>query len=64
MFTAHTLLKIIPTSDHDMFAAHKSLKQHDENQQAPLKDPLHVPVRPITRERSRSTEWADSRYLG
>ena len=26
---------------------------NDENQQAPLKDPLHVPVGPITRARSK-----------
>jgi hypothetical protein len=42
----------------------------DENQQAPLKDPLHVPIRPITRARSKKIKealngliqdiWADS----
>ena len=42
----------------------------DENQQAPLKDPLHVPVGPITRARSKKIKevlngliqdiWADS----
>ena len=26
---------------------------NDENQQAPVKDPLHVPVGPITRARSK-----------
>ena len=46
------------------------LRVHDENQQAPLKDPLHVPVRPITRARSKKIKealngliqdiWADS----
>jgi hypothetical protein len=30
----------------------------DENQQAPLKDPLHVPVRPITRARSKKIKEA------
>uniref|UniRef100_A0A2N9I4D7 Reverse transcriptase n=1 Tax=Fagus sylvatica TaxID=28930 RepID=A0A2N9I4D7_FAGSY len=43
---------------------------NDENQQAPLKDPLHVPVGPITRARSKKIKealngliqdiWADS----
>ena len=43
----------------------------DENQQAPLKDPLHVPVRPITRARTKKIKealngmiqeiWADSK---
>uniref|UniRef100_A0A2N9G2N0 Retrotransposon gag domain-containing protein n=1 Tax=Fagus sylvatica TaxID=28930 RepID=A0A2N9G2N0_FAGSY len=43
---------------------------NDENQQAPLKDPLHVPVRPIIRARSKKIKkalngliqdiWADS----
>jgi hypothetical protein len=43
----------------------------DENQQAPLKDPLHVPVGPITRARSKKIKealngliqeiWADSK---
>uniref|UniRef100_A0A2N9FLT0 RNA-directed DNA polymerase n=1 Tax=Fagus sylvatica TaxID=28930 RepID=A0A2N9FLT0_FAGSY len=41
---------------------------NDENQQALLKDPLHVPVGPITRARSKKIKealnWADSRYLG
>ena len=42
----------------------------DENQQAPLKDPLHVPVGPIIRARSKKIKealngliqdiWADS----
>jgi hypothetical protein len=42
----------------------------DENQQAPLKDPLHVPIGPITRARSKKIKealngliqniWADS----
>ena len=46
------------------------LLQFDENQQAPLKDPLHVPVGPITRARSKKIKaafngliqdiWADS----
>jgi hypothetical protein len=30
----------------------------DENQQAPLKDPLHVPVGPITRARSKKIKEA------
>ena len=30
----------------------------DENQQAPLKDPLHVPVGPITRVRSKKIKEA------
>jgi hypothetical protein len=30
----------------------------DENQQAPLKDLLHVPVRPITRVRSKKIKEA------
>ena len=30
----------------------------DENQQAPLKDPLHIPVRPITRARSKKIKKA------
>ena len=44
---------------------------NDENQQAPLKDPLHVPVGPITRARSKKIKealngliqeiWADSK---
>ena len=44
--------------------------KHDENQQALLKDPLHVPVGPITRARSKKIKealngliqdiWADS----
>ena len=43
----------------------------DENQQAPLKDPLHVLVRPITRARSKKIKealngliqdiWADAK---
>ena len=43
---------------------------NDENQQAPFKDPLHVPVGPITRARSKKIKealngliqdiWADS----
>ncbi len=47
---------------------------NDENQQAPLKDPLHVLVGPITRARSMKIKealngliqniWADSKYLG
>uniref|UniRef100_A0A2N9HCS9 Retrotransposon gag domain-containing protein n=1 Tax=Fagus sylvatica TaxID=28930 RepID=A0A2N9HCS9_FAGSY len=31
---------------------------NDENQQAPLKDPLHVPVEPITRARSKKIKEA------
>ena len=31
---------------------------NDENQQAPLKDPLHVPVGPITRARSKKIKEA------
>jgi hypothetical protein len=31
---------------------------NDENQQAPLKDPLHVPVGPITRARSKKIKQA------
>jgi hypothetical protein len=31
---------------------------HDENQQALLKDPLHVPVGPITRARSKQIKEA------
>jgi hypothetical protein len=48
----------------------KSPKVFDENQQALLKDPLHVPVGPITRARSKKIKealngliqdiWADS----
>jgi len=44
---------------------------NDENQQAPLKDPLHVPVGPITRGRFRKIKetlngliqevWGDSK---
>ena len=30
----------------------------DENQQAPLKDPLHVPVGPITKARSKKIKEA------
>ncbi len=30
----------------------------DDNQQAPLKDPLHVPVGPITRVRSKKIKAA------
>ena len=30
----------------------------DENQQAPLKDPLHVPVGPITRARTKKIKEA------
>ena len=30
----------------------------EENQQAPLKDPLHIPVRPITRVRSKKIKEA------
>uniref|UniRef100_A0A2N9G165 Integrase catalytic domain-containing protein n=1 Tax=Fagus sylvatica TaxID=28930 RepID=A0A2N9G165_FAGSY len=41
---------------------------NDENQQALLKDPLHVPVGPITRARSKKIKEAlnglNSRYLG
>ena len=43
----------------------------DENQQAPLKDPLHVPVGPITKARSKKIKetlngliqeiWVDSK---
>ena len=29
-----------------------------ENQQAPLKDPLHIPIRPITRARSKKIKEA------
>ena len=46
------------------------LRVRDENQQASLKDPLHVPVGPITRARSKKIKealngliqdiWADS----
>ena len=35
-----------------------SLFHTDENQQAPLKDPLHVPVGPITRARSKKIKEA------
>ena len=45
--------------------------EFDENQQAPLKDSLYVPVRPITRARSKNIKealngliqeiWADSK---
>ena len=31
---------------------------NDENQQAPLKDPLHVPVGPITKARSKKIKEA------
>ena len=31
----------------------RCLHPHDENQQAPLKDPLHVPVGPITKAKSK-----------
>ena len=44
---------------------------NDENQQAPLKDPLYVPVGPITKARSKKIKktfsgliqeiWADSK---
>ena len=47
-----------------------SLSHNDENQQALLKDPLHVPVGPTTRARSKKIKealngliqeiWADS----
>jgi hypothetical protein len=33
-------------------------KENDENQQASLKDPLHVPVGPITRARSKMIKEA------
>jgi hypothetical protein len=33
-------------------------RENDENQQAPLKDPLHVPVGPITRARSKKIKEA------
>jgi hypothetical protein len=33
-------------------------EMNDENQQASLKDPLHVPVRPITRARSKMIKEA------
>ena len=33
-------------------------RKNDENQQAPLKDPLHVPVVPITRVRSKKIKKA------
>jgi hypothetical protein len=32
------------------------LRLTDENQRAPLKDPLHVPVWPITRARSKKIQ--------
>ena len=32
------------------------LTLNDENQQAPLKDPLHVPVGPITRARFKKED--------
>ena len=35
-----------------------SIKILDENQQAPLKDPLHVPIGPITRARSKKIKEA------
>jgi hypothetical protein len=51
-------------------AHHRQCFQPDENQQALLKDPLHVPVGPITRARSKKIKealngliqdiWADS----
>ena len=34
------------------------IQANDENQQAPLKDPLHVPVGPITRARSKKIKEA------
>ena len=33
-------------------------KKNDENQQIPLKDPLHIPVGPITRARSKKIKEA------
>jgi hypothetical protein len=36
---------------------------NDENQQAPLKDPLHVPVEPITRARSKKIKEALNRLI-
>ena len=35
----------------------------DKNQQAPLKDPLHVPVRPITRVRSKKIKEALNKLI-
>jgi hypothetical protein len=47
------------------------LRGNDENQQAPLKDPLHVPVGPLIRARSKKIKetlngliqeiWSDSK---
>ena len=34
------------------------IQANDENQQAPLKDPLHVPVGPITRAKSKKIKEA------
>ena len=33
-------------------------RRNDDNQQAPLKDPLHTPVGPITRVRSKNIKEA------
>jgi hypothetical protein len=35
-----------------------TFKGHDENQHVPLKDPLHVPVGPITKARSKKIKEA------
>jgi hypothetical protein len=55
---------------HQKFQLHFCPNDGDENQQAPLKDLLHVPVGPITRARSKKIKealngliqdiWADS----
>jgi hypothetical protein len=59
--------KIVPDENFAQFCLKSPL---DENQQALLKDPLHVPVGPITRARSKKIKealngliqdiWADS----
>jgi hypothetical protein len=63
-------LKLLTNVDEITSKCIENEHRPDENQQAPLKDPLHVPVGPITRARSKKIKealngliqdiWADS----